>query len=66
MCNLHLQDEDLIFCSLADLPTILFQELFTCVHFHCSSVLGPEYLTELLPEKKDLQQYINTDVKGVP
>lgn len=61
MKNSHLQYGNLVFCSLTDFPPILFQEFFTCVHLHCSSVLGPEYLTELFPEKifTALQFFLN-------
>ena len=48
----HLQNEDLIFCSLPNFPAILFQELFASVHFQCVLILGPEDLTELLSEEK--------------
>lgn len=61
----HLQDEDLIFGSLADLPSILLQELFTRVHLHRGSVLGSEYLTELLPERKNFMGLYNKrDLEG--
>lgn len=61
----HLQDEDLIFGSLADLPPVLLQELFTRVHLHRGSVLGSEYLTELLPERKNFTGFFtNRDLEG--